>query len=158
MNNPIVTIATWGLLFSGYIVIYKIVSEIFNAVSKHNESKRKEQEKLRHLEILKHDIMNLSNGEIAIIKFILKQSLHAAWLPDEDAFVILLESKNIIHNVDLTRTKIFNFWHNSNRNLSCNLYQITDNALKLITEMHGQLSQKWRNVKTDKTLADFQKL
>ena len=150
------TLLLFGLTLYGFI--FRSVSGIFKTVQQYRDAKNKKLEDARRLEALKKSILHLSKGEIAILKFILKQNPSVAWLPDEDAYVILLEYKNIIRNVDITRTKIVDFWHGSNRNFSCNLYQITDDARTLLTEMHNELSRKWRNIKPNKTFADFQKV
>ena len=151
-----ITVLLFGLTLYG--IIYRSVSGVFKTVQQYRDAKNKKLEDSRRFEALKESILNLSKSEISILKFFIQQSLHATWLPDEDTSVILLERKNIIRNVDFTRTKIVDFWHGSSRNISCNLYQITDDARKLLTEMHNELSRKWRNVKASKTFADFQKL
>ena len=151
-----ITVLLFGLTLYG--LVFRSVSAVFNTVQQYKDAKNKKLEDSRRIEALKSSILHLSKSEIAILKFFLQQSLYTAWLPDEDTSVILLENKNIIHNVDFSRTKIVDFWHGSNRNLSCNLYQITADTRKLLTEMQGELSKKWRNIKTNKTFADFQKL
>lgn len=158
MDNPIVTFATWDLVFYGYIAFHKTVSAVFAWLSRHKNSQAAKQKALLHKETIKLSILNLSRNETAILKFLLKQEAYAAWLPNEDSSVILLESKNIIRNVDHTRTKIVDFWHGSSRNLSCSLYQISDDVQSILTDMHGELSKNWRNVKANHSLADLQKL
>ena len=150
------TLLLFGLTLYGFI--FRSVSGVFKTVQQYKDAKNKKLEDSHRFEVLKKSILHLSKGEIAILKFILKQNPSVAWLPDVDAYVILLEHKNIIRNIDFTSTKIVDFWHGSNRNLSCNLYQITDDALKLLTKMHGELSKKWRSVKINNSFADLQKL
>lgn len=157
MNNLIINIISLFAALTLYGGIYRIVAISFRLLSQFCLYRRSQKELLRRQQTIRQNILKLSRKEIAILKFLFHQDDYSAWLPDKNASVMLLERKNILLNVDFTRTKIVDFWHGSNRNLSCNLYQITYDALKLLNEMHGELYTKWRNVKTNNTFADFQK-
>ncbi|MBQ6113445.1 MAG: super-infection exclusion protein B [Synergistaceae bacterium] len=145
MDNSIINVATWGLLFSVYIMIYKAVSAVFIKYNNVKKGKR-----------LKQDIMTLSNNEIAILRFILTQDSQAAWLPDKMLPVIQLETKNIIHNIDYTRTKIASIWRDFTYGVSCSVYTISNDAQNIISQLPPDIRKKWRKVKPDRTLKDYQ--
>ena len=149
-----ITVLLFGLTLYGFI--YRSVSGLFKIVQLYWDARNKKIEDSRRIEALKKSILHLSKSEIAILKFVLKQHLHVAWLPNEDTSVFLLERKNIIRNVDLTKTKIVGTWRGSNYGISCNLYQLTDKARMLLTEKHKELYKNWRKIKTKCSFSDFQ--
>lgn len=149
MNNMVTNITFLLFLLTLYGIIYRSVSGAFKAVQHYRDAKNKKLEQSRRLETLKNSLLNLSKNEIAILKFILAQDNYSAWLPEAGLSVILLEAKNILHNIDFTRNKLLN-------GSLYNPYQITLEAHNIITNTPQEFHKKWRKVKPDWSLQDCQ--
>ena len=157
MNNPIINVATWGLLFSVYIMIYKAVSAVFKFVADRKNALKAEQEKIQRLERLKQDIATLSNNEIAIIKFLLNQDQHTAWLPKNLKHVLLLRKKGILYLFCNEEKKISSdSLYYSDFFSRAQMYALTNHAQNIISQLPLEIRKKWRKVKPDNTLKDCQ--
>ena len=157
MDNSIVTVATYGLLISAYVALYKSVSAVFRGFSRYREARNNEQELSRRQETLKQTLLDLSRKEIAILKFLLNQEYNVAWLPTHIKPVLMLKKKGIIC-----------LFSNAEKNIShqslyysdsfshAQMFTIPDDVLKLITQIKPDASPKWRKTKPDHTFSDFQ--
>ena len=103
------------------------------------------------------DILNLSKSEIAILKFILKQHLHAAWLPTHDKSILFLQKKGFISLVCNTSKEIpLHSTFHSDFFSTASLFSIPDNVQLLIAHMPQEFHMKWRKIKPDWRLQDCQ--
>ena len=149
MNNMVTNITFLLFLLTLYGIIYRSVSGAFKAVQHYRDAKNKKLEQSRRLETLKNSLLTLSKSEIAILKFILTQDNYSAWLYAEAMPVIMLETKQILRNIDLTKNKIHN-------NILYSPYQLVHEAHDIITHMPLEFLKKWRKIKPDRSLEECQ--
>ena len=155
MNNPIITITTCGFLISVYVFVYKFISAGFKAVSNYRNARKTEQERLLREQTMLKYLCNLSRSEIAILKFILKQSSCAAQLPDQYKPIMLLIEKGYLVQIGDDSKPISDFRLMFDYSLA-HLFSIPDNIQQLIKHMPPEFSKKLRKTKPDRILKECQ--
>lgn len=156
MDNSIITAASWLFMLSVYALIYKAVFACFKGVANYKASRLKEKEKVTQNERITKDIQALSKQEIAILKFVLAQHSHVAWLPCSCTPIILLAKKGLISifsknskNIP-THSRYYEFGSNAL------LFTIPDNVRKIIDDMPQEFHKKWRKIKPESSLEECQ--
>lgn len=151
------SIITILFVLSLYGIVYRTVSGVFKVVQQYRDAKQLKREEARRLEALKNSLLNLSKNEIAILKFILTQSLHAAWLPVHDKSTLFLKKKGFLSLISNTSKEIpLHSTFHADFFSSASLFSIPDNIRLLINNMPPEFSKKWRKIKPDWRLKDCQ--
>ena len=155
MNNPIITVVSWLFVISIYALIHKSVLATFTFFSKIKAQKaHKKAELLRH-ENIKQNFMTLSKKEIAILKFVLSQDWHSAWLPDNYKPIMILIKKGYLVQIGSNSKSISSLRYMFDYS-SAHLFTVPDNIQQLISQMPQEFSQKWRRTKPDWSFQECQ--
>ncbi len=155
MNNPIITVAAWLLIISMYALIHRSVSAGFAFFSKLKAQKAHEKTEMLRQESIRQNFMALSKKEMAILKFVLLQDLHSAWLPDNYKPVMILIEKGYLVQIGLDGKSISNLQYMFDYSIA-HLFTVPDNIQQLIAHMPPEFSKKWRKIKPDRTLQECQ--
>lgn len=157
MDNLLRNITVLLFVLTLYGILYRSVSGVFKSVQQYRYAKNKKRAEAHHLEALKNSLLNLSKSEIAILKFILTQSLHSAWLPVHDKSTLFLKKKGLISLISNSSKEIpsHSIFH-ADFFSSASLFSVPDNIQQLINNMPPDFSKKWRKVKPDWRLQECQ--
>lgn len=155
MNNLLTNITVLLFVLTLYGIIYRSISGVFKAVQQYRDAKQQKREEARRLEALKNSLLNLSKKEMAILKFVLLQDLHSAWLPDNYKPVMILIEKGYLVQIGLDGKSISNLQYMFDYSIA-HLFTVPDNIQQLIAHMPPEFSKKWRKIKPDWKLKDCQ--
>ena len=155
MNNPIITVAAWLFIISVYALIHRSVSAGFAFFSKLKAQKAHEKTEMLRQESIRQNFMALSKKEMAILKFVLLQDLHSAWLPDKYKPVMILIEKGYLIQIGLDGKSISDLRHMFDYSFA-HLFTVPDNIQQLIVHLPPEFSKKWRSIKPDRTLQECQ--
>ena len=156
MDNSIITAASWLFMISVYAIIYKAVSACFKAVSNFKTNRLKEREKTAQKERMMKDIQALSKQEIAILKFVIAQPSHVAWLPASYAPVIILAKKGLISLFSKKSKNIPAHSRYYEFLSEALLFVVPEYVQKLVADMPLEFMKKWRRIKPDRSLDECQ--
>ena len=154
MSDTITNIITWMFLISLYLLIHKTCSSIGELILAFREQRKNEAAIKKQQEQDKNTMLNLSPREFGLLKFMLSQDCNAAWLPPNATPVIFLSIKNCIKQLDYLDSKTITTKKGS---FSVSLFAISDNVIRIIANMPPEIAEKWRNSKTDKSFAKYQR-
>ena len=139
------TIAISCILFI-VLTVYKITSEIAEYISRKIERKNKLEQ-----------LLNLSNGEVALIKYLFFRPAQIAWFPADCPETILLLRKNCIEQITNHRSSVrfgeeINFYKNSD---DC-LCALEKSVAVLIKTHQDEIMSKWKKINCNKKFNKYQ--
>ena len=157
MNDTLKNILIILSIITVYSFFYQITSAFSSFLSKLKERWLSSREASLRSNILKQHLFALSKKEIAIVKFILLQDNHMAWLPEIQKDIIFLTHEGIItpfsnHRKEIDRASFYY----SEPFASARLFCIPDHIQLFIAQIPDNLSRKWKKVKPDSSFSLLQ--
>ena len=135
------------ILFS-LLVICKIGFLLQELIARTIKLKREESNNLNSL-------LSLSKPEIAVLKYLFYRQTNSAWLPPDFTEAILLLHKGYLEVVSEKRKSFdaLNFYLNEKDTL----YKLSEATLHLINKHKEEITRKWKKIRINKRLEQYQK-
>ena len=143
----------FSCLFFSILFIYKILADSFLCIL--NKRKNKIAEQQQQINIL-NNILSLSKGELAVLKYIFYRPAQCAWLPKDFLEAILLTYKGYIKVIQDKRGSSSDLNFSLYINTDDKLFTLSDQAQKVIAEHLKEIKSKWRKAHIHRNLNHYQ--